>query len=335
MKPAGYSFLMDRFSLDVRMPRILSSIHGKSDRKSIILGREEEEYYPKRYDPGDRWQDHIQFALKHEGVDLEILTAFFSAVSENDIADLVRSAPTGRYVRIAWFLYEWLTGKTVPVPDLEQGNYVPVLDPARYYTFSKETAAPRIRRQRIVNNLPGEPRWCPLVRKTAALQEFDASGIDTAIREKLSGYPPGIVSRAVRCLSARETRSSWEIEGAAADSRRATRFMELLRRAGNRNIRSEAELVKLQNVIVEDRYAASGFRKNQTYVGQTIGPNREIVHYVPPKPEDIPGLMEGWMNAWEAMERGAVHPVIIAAVVGFGFVFLQALRTATEGSIGF
>ena len=62
-----------------------------------------------------------------------------------------------------WFFYEFLTGKLLPLDDLAQGDYVELLESDKYYTVSP---ARRIRRQRVYDNLLGDSRFCPTVRRT-------------------------------------------------------------------------------------------------------------------------------------------------------------------------
>ena len=256
-------------------------------------------------------------------MNLEVLAAFFRTRSDDEFAAFVHNSPTGRYARITWFLYEWLLGRRLDVPDLDQGNYIPVLDPELHYALPAGKGERRVRRQRVIDNLPGTPEWCPLVRRTDALKSFEESRLDLGMAEKIARYPDSLVTRAAQFLYSKETKSSWEIEKLSADARRTARFVELLRMAGRPDLRSEAALVRLQNAIVDDRYAAGGFRTDQNYIGQSLGSGREWIHFVPPRPEDIPSLMRGWMSGWEAMEEAGLHPVIIAAAAGFGFVFLH------------
>jgi Fic family protein len=86
---------------------------------------------------------------------------------------------------------------------------------------------------------------------------------------------------------------------------------------------TEKELTALQRLIVDQRYAAEGFRRSQNYVGQSLGLQRELIHYVPPKPEDVPGLMNGWQECGRRLAAAGVHPVVAAALLGFGFVFIH------------
>ena len=323
MKPIGYMALVERFGLEVLTPAWSSYLLERGRRRTKVEGARGEEFYPPRDDPGSEWTDHLSFALKHEGVNLEVLAALYQHVPEQEFAAWVVAAPTSRYTRIAWFLYEWLTQRRLSLPDLTQGNYAPVLDPGRYHALPAERGAVRVRRQRVLNNLPGTPDYCPLVRRSAALESLIETRLDDQTRERLSRYSEAVIHRAAQYLYLKETRSSYALEQIEPDQRRTARFIELLRQAGRIECFTEAGLVSLQGQIVDERYAAAGFRGFQNYVGQNLGPARELVHYVPPRPEDLPALMEGWMTSCRRLQAGRVHPVVAATVAGFGFVFLH------------
>ncbi len=74
---------------------------------------------------------HLSFALKHEGVHLETLSRLFAVAPAAEVEDWIRREPTGQYARRAGFLYEWLTGRRLDVPDTTRGNYVPAVDAKR------------------------------------------------------------------------------------------------------------------------------------------------------------------------------------------------------------
>ena len=141
-----------------------SGIHRIDSSGGVI-----EEVYPSKYWPGDTLGDHLEFALKYDGTNLAILSILFQKIEEEDLLNHVRSKPTGKYARRLWFLYEFLTGKTLPLDDLKRGNYIDLLDPDEYYTV---TPARQVRRQRINDNLLGDSRFCPMVRRTDTLREF-------------------------------------------------------------------------------------------------------------------------------------------------------------------
>lgn len=98
--------------------------------------------------------------------------------------------------------------------------------------------------------------------------------------------------------------------------------MEVLTTAGTRVLDKDF-LIRLQRGIVDDRYAESDFRKSQVYVGQSLAPGRELVHFVVPKPEDVPSFMEAFFELLEKLASAEVHPVVAAAVLSFAFVFIH------------
>jgi Fic/DOC family len=86
---------------------------------------------------------------------------------------------------------------------------------------------------------------------------------------------------------------------------------------------SKTALLRLHGAIVERRYAASDWRSIQNFVGETVAGYREEVHFICPRPEDVPALMEGWMALTRRVVNGGVDAVVAAAVSSFSFVFIH------------
>ena len=183
----------------------------------------------------------------------------------------------------------------------------------------------------MLNNLPGTREYCPLVRRTEILKRFEALKLDEEAEKAIRRFPAELVYRAMRYLCVKETKSSYAIEHLTPDQRRTARFAALLQEAGTLDCYAEKDLVRLQNAIVEDRYAARGFRDFQNYVGQNLGPTREFVHYVSPKPGDLPGLMAGWITCCRNMEASGVQPVVTERWLVSVSSSSIRLRTATAG----
>jgi len=141
--------------------------------------------------------------------------------------------------------------------------------------------------------------------------------------EVVGNYPEEVLRRAVSYLYTKETKSSFEIERATPNQKRAARFVELLRIADDREFFNKPSLFELQQATVDERFANNDFRTEQNYVGQTVSFGNEIVDFVAPKPEDIAELMEGMFYAYKRMMSSEVHPVVIAAAISFGFVFMH------------
>jgi len=264
--------------------------------------------------------DHLEFALKYDGVNLAILASLFWKAAEQDFLEYVRSKPTGKYARRLWFLYEFLTGKTLPLDEVRQGNYIDLLDPDEYYTV---TPARQVRRQRINDNLLGNRRFCPMVRRTDTLRDFEIADLPNQCRQVVSSYSPEVLKRALGYLYTKETKSSFEIEHIKPTSTRTERFVALLQMAEQEDFCEKKQLIELLNRITEARFRDFDYRLTQNYVGETVAWQKEKIHFVCPKPEDLADLMEGLVAAHKRMGADEVPAVIHAATVSYGFVFLH------------
>lgn len=319
-RPAGYEALIERYDLEVIPNPHRSFVAATGMHRTESIGGVIEEVYPAKYWPGDTTADHLEFALKYDGVNLAILASLFQKVEEKDLLEYVHSKPTGKYARRLWFLYEFLTGKTLPLDDVRRGNYIDLLDPDEYYTV---TPARPVRRQRINDNLLGDRRFCPMVRRTDTLRAFEMVDLPQRCVQVVSSYSPEVLKRALGYLYTRETKSSFEIEHIKATSTRTERFVGMLQLAEQEDFCEKERLIELQNRIADARFRDSDYRRTQNYVGETVAWEKERIHFACPKPEDLSDLMQGLVAAHKRMDTGNVPPVVHAATIGYGFVFLH------------
>ena len=320
LRLAGYAALIERYGLDVIPNWHRSSVTTRGIHRIHSTGSVIEEVYSPKYWPGNTLGDHLEFALKYDGTNLAILASLFQEVAAEDFLSYVRSKLTSKYARRLWFLYEFLTGTSLPMDDLKRGNYIDLLDPDQYYTI---TPARQVRRQRINDNLLGEGRFGPTVRRTDILRGFEATNLPELCRKVVSGYSPELLKRALSYLYSKETKSSFEIEHIKPNSTRTERFVGLLQLAGREDFCEKTKLIDLQNRIVDPRFSESDYRTCQNYVGETVAWQKEKVHFACPKPEDLADLMEGLIASHKRMDEGGVSTVVHAAVVAYGFVFLH------------
>jgi len=319
-RPAGYLDLVSRYQRRVVRNWHRSYVSTTKVYRTHTQGAFVNEVYPSSYWPGETLGDHLEFALKYDGVNLSLLDFLFSQPVEEELLEYIHSRPTGKYARKIWFLYEFLTGRTLPLADLTQGNYVDLLDPADYYTAQP---AERSRRHRVNNNLLGNRDFCPVVRRTEALRAFDSAPLAERCRAVVDGCPDFVLRRALDYLYTRETKSTFAIEHDDISDSRIDRFLALLQRAEREDFCESAQFVSLQNQIVPVPFQETGYRTIQNYVGETIVWNRQRIHYVSPKPEDVPRLVEGLIEAHRRIETGGVPAVIHAAAIAYGFVFIH------------
>lgn len=316
-RPIGFAAVIEELNLDVPSPAVRSSIVAGA-RKTRVETDTIYEQYPKNY-----WTDglyeNLKFAMRYEPIDLGVMRAAFEKITPETIAEWVRTESTGIYARKIWYLYELLTGQTLDVPDVAPTGYVDLLNPKIQITGKRM----QIRRQRVNDNLLGNPDYCPLIRRTDALEKFMAEGLDREAKAIVEETDPVILARAVSYLYTRETKSSFAIEGEAVGKGRAERFVAVLERAAEFDAEHKESFIELQNQIVDSRFAAADWRDLQNYVGQTMRDYSEQVHFVCPKPKDVPGLMDGWMRMVERLQDSSVDAICAAAAMSFGFVFIH------------
>ncbi|MCH9000254.1 MAG: Fic family protein [Proteobacteria bacterium] len=311
--PAGYSALIDAYGLSVPLPRTLSAI-GQRHRVTEEGGWR---ILTPRHAPRPTLEGHLTFALKYEGLDLAVLKRLFLTTGPAAIQALVRAKPTGSYARRIWFLYEWLIGHRLDLPDAAAGRYIPAVDPGRQWAVDGANSP----RHRVRNNLPGTPQFCPLVYRTEAIDRFVALNLPRRAREIVADVPHGLLARTAAFLLLKDSKSSYAIEGERPPQDRIQRWGRAIGEAGRRALDLE-ELLRLQNIVIGDaRFVKLGLRREGGFVGAYDRDTRmPLPDHISARPDDLPSLTEG-MIAFDQGPARKLDPVIAAAVLAFGFVY--------------
>ena len=273
-----------------------------------------------RHAPEPSLEGHLTFALKYEGLDLAVLKRLFLRTGPEPIEALVHDKPTGTYARRIWFLYEWLTGETLDLPDAKTGSYVPVLDPALQWGTEGETAP----RYRLKNNLPGTPEFCPLVFRTERLDTLHRrSTCRSAPRTSSRDVPRDVLARTAAFLLLKDSKSSYAIEGESPPQDRIQRWGRAIGEAGRQPLDSD-ELLRLQRIVIGDaRFVRLGFRNEGGFVGEHDRETRlPLPDHISARPEDLPHLTAG-MIAFDRGPAQHMDAVIAAAILAFGFVYVH------------
>lgn len=125
----GYLFLIRRYSLAVCELYCQSFVTNKSTKQIVRSEHKVKTYYPaRRFSFEASWQGRLTFALKYEGINSEVLKAFFNKVDVCELKEFITGHPLGTTQRRIWFLYEYLTGKRLDIQDGTGGSYVPLVD---------------------------------------------------------------------------------------------------------------------------------------------------------------------------------------------------------------
>jgi hypothetical protein len=318
----GYSYLRERHQVVSLPHHVGSRVLTQGNRRTEVVDGRTTEFYPRKYWPGESDFDHLEFALRYEGLHLGLLRALLPLLPAAGLAAYIRSKPTSSYVRRIWFLYEAFTRAVLDLPDAAQGNYVDLADGRIYYTGVSE----RSPRHRVNMNLIGTPAFSPLIRRTKDLAGWESRRLDERSRKVIAEIPADLYERALQYFYSRETKSSYAIERETPDQKRAARFVTALREAAARDYLRKDTLVDLQKTIVDERFANDGWRDSigeQNYVGSSLSIGDEQIHFIPPRPEDLCELMPSFLDASGRLLRAEINPVITAAAIAWPFVFLH------------
>jgi Fic/DOC family protein len=315
--PAGYAALIERFELPVPIPSRLAATatrhHPGLDPAWLLL--------TPRHRPADTLEGQLVFALKWEGVDLNVLAMLFTVVTEAEVAALVRATPTGAFARRIWFLYEWLTGRTLDVPDPGKVRSVAVVDADQQVALALGTPSTR---HKVIDNLPGTRRFCPMIRWTPALRAAVDQRLDIRARELIGRTRHDLVTRAAAFLLLSDSKSSFAIEGERPPRARAARWASAIAEAGARPI-SVDELERLQRLVIGDaRFVKLGMRDHGGFIGTHDRETQEPVpEHVSAPPEALDDLLAGIIEYDRRALAGGVPPVAAAAAIAFGFVYVH------------
>ena len=313
----GYGALIDSFKLSVPLPSKLALISKKRRQYKTA----EWLVYTPRHKPQDTLYGNLVFGLKYEGINLLFFKKLFEIAEEPVIEILVKNEPLSQYSRKIWFLYEWLMQKTLNIPDLKKGNYVQLVDENLQYGIGKGANSPR---HRIRNNLPGTVDFCPLINKTAKLDAY----IKEDLAEKTVGIVRGvhndILLRTSAFLLLKDSKASFNIEGETPSNSRAGRWGKVIGQAGSRPL-SKEELLRLQQILIEsNRFIKMGLRTEGGFVGEHDRNTGEPVPgHISARWKDLDTLLKGLFDTDSLLEASHFHPVLTAAEIAFGFVFIH------------
>lgn len=319
-RPVGYTWLIREFALST-FPLSHESYIGARARSDATKPGAVHEIFQPNYWPGDDPFDHLVFALKYDDFNLDVLDQSLTKLGAANVLAYVEKQPNGKYARQLGYLFELLTGEQLALKAGIGGAYVDLLDSEKYLVASTPE---RNTRWHVNDNLLGSARFCPVVRRIPAIRTLLEADFTSRLQAFKAQVDPALFQRAVDYLYFKETRSSFDIERETPTPDREQRFVRALREAGKSTfaeVLSEAALAGLQNLIVDQRYAQHGFRDWQNYVGESLPGRAPIVHYVCPPGNMVSGLMAGLIDC--AAKAQGVHPVVRAALVSFGFIFIH------------
>lgn len=315
----GYGTLIDRFDLSVPMPERLALVSSKNRKYQ----NEHWQVFSFRYLPKDTLYHHLVFAMKYEGIQLLFFKKLFLKLSENEITTIINSEPTGQYSRRIWFLYEWLLDKQLKIKDLDKGNYISLLNENLQFGIE----GTRSKRHRIINNLPGNRDFCPLIFKTEKLGNYLQANLADEKIKQLKNFHKEILQRAAAFLLLKDSKASFTIEGESPKSKRAARWGKAIGEAG-KNPLSKEELLRLQQLVIESkRFVKMGFRRQGGFVGDHDRATGEpLPEHISARWQDLDQLVSGLLETNKTLNESDFDAVLAASLIAFGFVFIHPFQ---------
>lgn len=319
---AGYALLIHELEQHtgklLPLPKQMAMVTEKHQRYNTPQWQ----VFTKRHKPENDITSHIFFALKYEAIDLLILKATFQHIGEKTIKEAILNEPTGQYSRRIWFLYEWLLGTKLDVPDLKTGTYVEILNPVLQYPGPTVNST----RHRVKNNLPGIPEFCPLIRRTEKLEKYISNEIQKSINKGLDGRDKELIRRTAAFLLLKDSKASFAIEGEFPPNMRARNWGKAIGQAGKKAL-TLSEIERLQHIVIgSKKLKHMGIRQEEGFIGEhdreTFAP---IPDHISAKAEDLKSLMNGFLNTNNLLQDSNYDPILTAATIAFGFVFIHPL----------
>jgi hypothetical protein len=331
---AGYQWLADQYELCRIDDWALCLIDTACrNRQKKDLGTHKIQLFPSRYRPNDTLPDQLQFALRYEGLNLQLLALLYEKIDPTALCIWLEENPTSAYARRACYLYEWIMDDLLPIKDPvpTKAGYVAAIDGNLQFALGD---GDRHARFRVINNLPGTREFCPLVRRTDYLDDMIQQDLRHQTRASLERYDQRLLTRAAAFLYLKETQSSFEVEREKPTVDKAQRFADMLAQVDASEPLSEARIVDLQNAVIDPRFHEFTWRQQQNWVGKDLDYRKQI-DFVPARPEHLKSLMQGLLATAakarsinqsiesKASDTQLFDPVIYAAIIAFGFVFIN------------
>jgi hypothetical protein len=324
IEPIGGAWLAREYGINpVQQLRIESSLARSSATHST--GNYWKIHYKPIYRTEPTLAAHLEFMLKHERIHLEFLFRLFNSIPSDEIAQWIRRQPKGKSARRVGFLFEWLTGRQLDFPGVDNLTYIDALDEDLYLTASQFLRVPR---WCVRDNLPGNRFFCPTVLLTESVVDAQNFDVRAGWQDLEDEFGPDLIARSAVWLTIKESRASFAIEHETDKVDRIRRFAAVLESEVGRSDTplDEETITRLQRSIVGDRATRYGLRRSPVFVGESRGAF-ETVHYIAPSWNAAPGMLAGLAET-EHRTRGR-SPLVRATLLSFGFVYIHPL---TDGN---
>lgn len=312
----GYEFLLSKIGIPMmplQQPARIKPVTRVESMPDLLA-------IPRQVAPDDdSILSHVLFALRYETIQIPILEQALRLVPADELLAGLARQPKGGYLRRAAYFWEKANRQALPLPqETTGGNYLEIFDPAAYYTGQ---IWERNQKYRVVFNGIGPYEYCPVVKRD---EDLEQAGVQILERlREWAGDPKNaeLLDRVMSWAYLSETRDSYAIENEVPSPDKEQSFLQAMTRLRDKTPLTEDYLIELQNLVISNPMKAEvQFRTSQNWL-QRGGRGAAGIRYVPPEPDSMVRLMDGFMRMANAQDE--VPPFIKAALVSFGFVFIH------------
>ena len=317
----GFSWLLNHFKLTVPL-REYSSISQKR-LSSQRVQKENWTVFDTQYWIENSSYAHLEFAIKHEELDLLVLKSILKIFSKQELTLNIKVNPKRILAKKIWFYYEFLLNEYLEIEDLPAGKYDDLLNPKRY--FSKKQPL-KSKRHKINNNLLGTANICPIILRTEKLEGYMASNLTTDISNIINSVSTSLMRRASSFLLLSDSQASFEIEGERVTRNRIENWGKIINEAGKKDLTLD-EINRLHGILLEDsRFVKIGLREEEVFLGDRDRGNLPIPEFIGAKSSDLKFLMNHWIELNNFLIEEKLDPIFHAVIVAFSFVYIHPLE---------
>ena len=317
----GYEALIRRYQLQVPPLRCVyaATLRTVESRTVLAHGGERFELPVRHLRDTESLVGQLTFAFKREHLNLTVLGALFEIPEVLEgVQRWLNEKPSSKYARMAGHLTTWMTGHEFDYILPLGCPRVPLLNPDKYIV-GPAISDPKFG---ILNNVLGDKWFSPLIRKTPNLVKWLGAGLAGQVSEALQGMEPETRAQAVDYLYFSETRASCRMDDTAPRNFQAAQFGRLLEQAGRPEGLTEAQLGDWLSSLMTRRGAEHPYRQGQNWLSRS-GRLGGIADFIPAPPAQVRPMMASIAGLAQSAAMGRLDPVLGAACVAFGFVFVR------------
>ncbi len=317
----GYSWLINHFYLELPLRQLCCISQKRLATQTIQNGKWL--IFDAQLMVEDLAYSHLEFALKHEYIDLLVLKKIFENFSVQELSQSIEVNPKRILSKKIWFLYEFLLDTKLSLEDLSVGKYDDLLDDKKYI-INKSII--KSKRHKINNNLLGTEKLCPIIKRTAKLQHYLDSNLNNEISNVIGSVSKSLVRRAASFLLLSDSKASFEIEGERPPKNRIENWGKIINEAGKTTL-SVDEIQRLHAILLEDsRFMKIGLRDEEVFLGDRDRDNYPIPEFIGANSKDILALMKDWIELEQKLIQDEIDPILHATIIAFSFVYIHPLE---------